>query len=455
MVPQQFRVVIIRRSSSNSSRSSGSGGANLLHFNDNHHRRSRNNSSIRIDKSKQQLGHQQHCSFSSSSNGSSSLEQQQQQQQRPRMAWLDLRGTFLSALERLVIDELLLRHDPITDRCWGIVGVHEPTTNRILQISSSSSLSQSPQIIPQSVKKKNDSDESDPTTINNNELKDDVYGHDKQTHHNDTCCIILGIGGKAERLINIPAAKKDGILTLRRFTGGGTVVVDHTSLLTTLIIKDDAHIRPAIKPYPREIMEWTNEYIFGPAFTSWNNEIVAATAAIANSNNNREKQTLIFHGKSCGLSGGDGGQSQQQQTLLTTSTPSIIMPTFRLRENDYVLNDRKVGGNAQSIVSGGFLHHTSFLWDWDDTNMDYLTLPSKRPEYRGDRNHDEFLVRLKETYGKGSTKHSLFLHMKNALSTSFQLEEVTLQDVLEIANIKFGGLQQWFDGKCRTKIVEL
>jgi lipoate-protein ligase A len=439
MVPQQFRVIMIRRSSSSSCRSSGSGG---LFFNDNHnyHRRRHNiNSAKRIDKSIQQLGRQQHCSFSSISNGSSSLEQhqQQQQQQRPRMAWLDLRGTFLSALERLVVDELLLRHDPITDRCWGIVGMHEPTTNRILHISSSSLSSlQSPQIIPQSV-------------------EDDVYGHDKQKHLNDTCCIILGIGGKAERLINIPAAKKDGILTLRRFTGGGTVVVDHTSLLTTLIIKDDAHIRPAIKPYPREIMEWTNDVVFGPAFTNWNNEIVAAAATTASSNHNREKQTLIFHSKSCGLSGGDGGQSQQQPTLVATSTPSIIMPTFRLRENDYVLNDRKVGGNAQSIVSGGFLHHTSFLWDWEDTNMDYLTLPSKRPEYRGDRTHDEFLVRLKETYGEGSTKHSLFLHMKNALSTSFQLEEVTLQDVLEIANVKFGGLQQWFDGKCRTKIVEL
>ena len=58
--------------------------------------------------------------------------------------------------------------------------------------------------------------------------------------------------------------------------------------------------------------------------------------------------------------------------------------TFRLRENDYVLGDRKVGGNAQSVGSGGFLHHTSFLWDWDDANMDYLVLPQKRPAYRGD-----------------------------------------------------------------------
>lgn len=381
------------------------------------------------------------------------------------MAWLDLRGTGLSALERLVIDELLLRHDPVVDRCWGIVGAHEPTTNRILLLQPSSSQSQSPTL--QSAE--NNSSDRTTTTI----VEDDTYGHDKGNHDiNDACCIILGIGGKAERLINTPLAKKDGVLTLRRFTGGGTVVVDHTSLLTTLIIKDDANITPEIKPYPREIMEWTNEVVFGPAFTSWNEEIVVAAAdtdTTASSNKNRGKQTLIFHGKSCGISGGDG--QLQQQSLLTTTLPTpIIMPAFRLRENDYVLGDRKVGGNAQSIVSGGFLHHTSFLWDWDENNMGYLTLPSKRPAYRGDRSHDEFLVRLKDTYGgtcstnsssssssrrKGSEKHSLFLHMKNSLATSFRLEEVTLQDVLEIANIKFGGLQQWFDGKCRTKIVEL
>ena len=36
-------------------------------------------------------------------------------------------------------------------------------------------------------------------------------------------------------------------------------------------------------------------------------------------------------------------------------TSSDDPPTFRLRENDYVLGDRKVGGNAQSVGSGGFL----------------------------------------------------------------------------------------------------
>ena len=37
------------------------------------------------------------------------------------MTWLDLRGLGLSALERLSLEELLLRHDPL-NRCWGIVG---------------------------------------------------------------------------------------------------------------------------------------------------------------------------------------------------------------------------------------------------------------------------------------------------------------------------------------------
>lgn len=103
----------------------------------------------------------------------------------------------------------------------------------------------------------------------------------------------------------------------------------------------------------------------------------------------------------------------------------------------------------------GFLHHTSFLWDWDNNNMNYLKLPDKRPTYRGDRSHDDFLVRLKDHYGKYSTKNSLFDHVKHAMHDRFHMEETTLRDVIKIANEQFGGLQQWFDGKCRTMVVQL
>ena len=49
-----------------------------------------------------------------------------------------------------------------------------------------------------------------------------------------------------------------------------------------------------------------------------------------------------------------------------------VPPQFSLRENDYVLGAHKIGGNAQSIVKGRWVHHTSFLWDFDPAKMRYL-----------------------------------------------------------------------------------
>ena len=34
--------------------------------------------------------------------------------------------------------------------------------------------------------------------------------------------------------------------------------------------------------------------------------------------------------------------------------------------------DRKVGGNAQAVTRGGWLHHTSFLWRFKEENMRVL-----------------------------------------------------------------------------------
>ena len=45
---------------------------------------------------------------------------------------------------------------------------------------------------------------------------------------------------------------------------------------------------------------------------------------------------------------------------------------FSLRENDYVLDARKIGGNAQSIIRDRWVHHTSFLWDFNVMRMQYL-----------------------------------------------------------------------------------
>lgn len=72
-----------------------------------------------------------------------------------------------------------------------------------------------------------------------------------------------------------------------------------------------------------------------------------------------------------------------------------LFPGFSLRENDYVFGEKKFGGNAQYIQKNRWLHHTSFLWDYTAANMDYLLLPERRPKYREDRTHTDFLCTLR------------------------------------------------------------
>ncbi len=67
---------------------------------------------------------------------------------------------------------------------------------------------------------------------------------------------------------------------------------------------------------------------------------------------------------------------------------------FAVRENDYVIGEQKFGGNAQYIQKDRWLHHTSFLWDYSPEKMSCLKLPEKRPAYRGERTHVDFLCKL-------------------------------------------------------------
>ena len=63
---------------------------------------------------------------------------------------------------------------------------------------------------------------------------------------------------------------------------------------------------------------------------------------------------------------------------------------------DLVLGDHKIGGNAQCITKDRWLHHTSFLWDYDPARMALLRQPPKAPEYRASRAHGSFVARLRD-----------------------------------------------------------
>ncbi len=169
--------------------------------------------------------------------------------------------------------------------------------------------------------------------------------------------IVLGISGQPELLLDLGRVRADGVPVIRRFSGGGTVIVDEGTFFVTLILSEEDMPGPF---FPEPILR------FGEALyrDSWNIE------------------------------------------------------GFHLRENDYVIGEKKCGGNAQYIQRRRCLQHTSFLWDYQDKNMEYLLLPPKRPQYRGDRLHGDFLCRLQEYV---STQDELVAQLKHALEQRFTL----------------------------------
>jgi lipoate-protein ligase A len=127
---------------------------------------------------------------------------------------------------------------------------------------------------------------------------------------------------------------------IRRFSGGGTVVVNSDSLLFTI-----ATSLPVCKPFPRDIIAW-----IGTLFSN-------------------------------------------------ALSPLLLSPSWRVttKENDLVVHDEfKVAGHAQAIAGTRWMHHTSLLWTATPEQMSYLKLPSRRPAYRGDRDHLSFVRGLSE-----------------------------------------------------------
>ncbi|GAB4813313.1 hypothetical protein N2152v2_000359 [Parachlorella kessleri] len=182
--------------------------------------------------------------------------------------------------------------------------------------------------------------------------------------------VVLGISGKPHDLVHLEAAHRARIQLIKRFTGGGTVVVDSDTIFTALIMHADALAE--VPCYPRPVMRWT-EQLYSSAFAR--------------------------HG------------------------------SFHLRENDYVFGERKFGGNAQAITKNRWLHHTSFLWDFEGERMRLLKHPGRAPDYRAGREHLDFVCRLKDVV---PCRKALLSSLCDSLEEAgFELQEASLEEASE------------------------
>lgn len=145
--------------------------------------------------------------------------------------------------------------------------------------------------------------------------------------------IVMGSTQKAEDVINIKKAKEKNIPIIQRFSAGGCVILDHNTIMVSLILHKK--ILP-IDFFPKTIMEWSENFYKN----------------------------------------------------------ALELPSFSLQAHDYTLGNKKIGGNAQYIKKDRFVHHTSFLWDFDKEHMDLLLHPPKEPEYRNARSHQDFLTTI-------------------------------------------------------------
>jgi lipoate-protein ligase A len=204
--------------------------------------------------------------------------------------------------------------------------------------------------------------------------------------------IVMGISGKPEDWLNVPNCINDGVTVVRRFSGGGTVYLDENSLMITFILNRGSF--PDLQLYPRPLIQFT-EQIYSLVFNENN--------AANHDNSSRE-----------------------------SSSDSV---QFALRGNDYCFGHRKFAGNAQSISRDRWLHHTSFLWDYNIAAINkYLSQPlfKKQPEYRQQRNHHDFLTNIKDNWpGRSSSIDAA----PNSLSSG---PNQVCDELLRVFNQNFG-----------------
>jgi lipoate-protein ligase A len=180
----------------------------------------------------------------------------------------------------------------------------------------------------------------------------------------------------------IPAAARSaGAAIIRRYSGGGTVVTDDGTLFVSLLCnKEDVEGAPQ---YPRELMRWS-EGFYAP--------VLAALR-------------------------GPGAAAH--------------LP-FGLVEHDYCLGELKFGGNAQTISRGRWVHHTSFLWDFQPARMELLRLPEKRPAYRRDRPHGSFLTPLARHLPHGAAPDAFLDAVEARLREVFDVRPAAYEEAAHI-----------------------
>jgi lipoate-protein ligase A len=168
--------------------------------------------------------------------------------------------------------------------------------------------------------------------------------------------VVMGVSATPHEVVEIDRAKKMGATIIRRFSGGGTVVVDKETCFFTIILDEKELSYPNV----HDTMLWMHELL----------------------------------------------------------SPVFVPHLLTLEEQDFAIDDLKIAGNAQCFASKRVLHHTSFLWSWQEEQMSLLSIPKRQPAYRRERSHAHFCNCLSSYF---ASKEHFVEALKKRLGHLFQI----------------------------------
>ena len=207
--------------------------------------------------------------------------------------------------------------------------------------------------------------------------------------------VVAGYSNKISSEVHVEECKKQGIPILRRPSGGGTVLQGPGCLNYSLILK----------------IEQRKEF-----------ETIRSATCFIMETHAKALESIACHFEAEGREIPRQRDLSSQKTLLEMTSKIQVQGT-----SDLTFNGLKFSGNAQRRKRTAFLFHGTFLLDFDLPMIEKtLAMPSRRPPYRKERSHKEFLTNLSISSN----------HIRKALAKTWRAEEKFGNEFLPLDQIR-------------------
>ncbi len=200
-----------------------------------------------------------------------------------------------------------------------------------------------------------------------------------------TNAVVLGSSNQAELEVDVEACREDGIPILKRYGGGGTVLLYPGCVVVSLGC-------------------WVKDYYANDRYFRLINGAIIKSLA--------EQWPILAQLKQQGIS-------------------------------DIAFENRKIAGTSMFRSRNYLLFQASILVDSDDSLISrYLRHPSKEPSYRGRRSHKEFLCGLSEI--AGCRVDNVVECLTNSFSDALKYD--LAGELIEVQSNQLPNLQRRFAG---------